>query len=543
MDIVSIVIGVIGGLGLFLYGMNIMGTSLQKVAGRRLEKIVGLLTTNRFTGVLVGAFVTAVIQSSSATTVMVVGFVNAGIMQLTQAVGVIMGANIGTTVTSQIVTLSIDNLAPLLIGVGMLIWFTAKDDKRTNLGTIFIGLGILFVGMEFLKDALRPLREWEYFSTLILTLSKYQILGVLVGFGLTFIVQSSSASISILVALAASGALPLAAALPILYGDNIGTCTTALISSIGASKNAKRAAIIHLTFNIIGTILFVVFLTQPITYIVTELIGGSVPRQIANAHTIFNFANVIIQFPFAFILVKVAMWVYPDDEESNDASRFTKYIDDRLLETPGVALNSTVEEVACMSELTLESFLNVKAAFVEQSKDVKKESTKKVFALERQINKYEHILTDYLVKLSNRDISDENRSYVDGLFFCINDIERIGDHCDNLAELSLNMQEAEIEFTPQAMENLKVMFAKTQQTLEITFKVIHNPNIEDVEAVLSLEREMDDLQNEARRKHFKRLNELEISPEASVQYMETINNLERISDLAANVVRFVKDNI
>ncbi len=535
----EIVIGVIGGLGLFLYGMNVMGTSLQKVAGRKLEKIVGLLTTNRFTGVLVGAFVTAVIQSSSATTVMVVGFVNAGIMQLTQAVGVIMGANIGTTVTSQIVALSIDNLAPLLIGIGMLIWFTAKNDRQENIGSIFIGLGILFVGMEFLKDALRPLRELEQFNTLIVTMSHYPILGVVVGFLLTFIVQSSSASISILVALASSGALPLTAALPILYGDNIGTCTTALISSIGASKNAKRAAIIHLTFNIIGTLLFVVFLTRPITYIVTQVIGGSVPRQIANAHTIFNFANVIIQFPFAFVLVKVAMWIFPEDSTEKSKDKFTKHIDDRLLETPGVALNSTIEEVSCMTDLTMDSYLAVKEGFLE-NKDAQ---LKQVFALEKQINKYEHILTDYLVKLSNCDISSKNRSYVDGLFFCINDIERIGDHCDNLAELALITNDDNIHFAESSIEMLNVMFDKTQKTLEIAFDTVAHPDKQKVEQVLALEREMDDLQNEARSKHFKNVKDPDFSSSASVYYMEAINNLERISDLAANVVRFVNDHL
>ncbi|MGB3366359.1 MAG: Na/Pi cotransporter family protein, partial [Acidaminobacteraceae bacterium] len=352
----SIAIGVLGGLGLFLFGMQMMGAGLQKAAGKKLERIIEILTTNRFMGVIVGALVTGVIQSSSATTVMVVGFVNAGIMKLSQAVGVIMGANIGTTITGQIISLSIDKIAPLSIGIGMILWMTSKKDSQKNLAEILIGLGILFLGMEFLKDSLKPLRELEAFSTMILTLSHNPILGVLVGFILTFVLQSSSASIGMLIALAAQGVLPLTAALPILYGDNIGTCTTALLSSIGAGKNAKRAAIIHLAFNIIGTLLFVLLLTNPIMRIVTSWDPTNVGRQIANAHTIFNLSNVVIQFPFAFILVKIAMWLVPEKEDEAPA-KLTRFIDDRILETPTIAMKSVIKETLNMGNIAKNSLI------------------------------------------------------------------------------------------------------------------------------------------------------------------------------------------
>ncbi len=534
----SIIIGVVGGLGLFLYGMQLMGGSLQKVAGRKLEKIIGLLTTNRFTGVIVGAFVTAVMQSSSATTVMVVGFVNAGIMKLTQAVGVIMGANIGTTITGQIVSLSIDDIAPIAVGVGVFMWLVSKNDRVKNTAEILIGLGILFIGMGLLKDALKPLREMAYFKTLITTLSHNPLLGVLVGFMLTFIVQSSSASISILIALASAGALPLSAALPILYGDNIGTCTTALLSSIGASRNAKRAAIIHLTFNLIGTLIFVVFLTAPITYIVTQMTPGVVQRQIANAHTIFNFANVIIQFPFAFILVKVAMWVYPQSAEEQDV-KLTQFIDDRLLEMPAMAIKSTRDEVIAMGQLSNKSLVHAMDGFFEG--DINK--VKHTFVLEKSVNKYEHILTDYMIKLSNREISDSNRSYIDGLFQCVNDIERIGDHSDNIAEIAVIAHDNRITMSQKSLETLRVMYDKTKLTLELAIKVIDRPNIDDIEMVIQLEHDMDDLQREARQAHLSRLHKNECTTEAGIYYLEMINNLERVSDLSSNIAKFVRQQM
>ncbi|GAB6109102.1 Na/Pi cotransporter family protein [Fusibacter bizertensis] len=534
----SVAIGVFGGLGLFLYGMQLMGTGLQKAAGKKLERIIEILTTNRFMGVLVGVIVTGVIQSSSATTVMVVGFVNAGIMKLSQAVGVILGANIGTTVTGQIVSLSIDEIAPISVGIGMILWMLAKKDTHKNLAEILIGLGILFIGMEFLKDSLKPLSELEAFSNIMASIGHNPFLGVLVGFGLTFVVQSSSASIGMLIALASTGVLPLTAALPILYGDNIGTCTTALLSSIGASKNAKRAAIIHLAFNTVGTLLFIFVLSAPITTIVIKMDPTDVARQIANAHTIFNLANVVIQFPFAFFLIKIAMWVIPDKGE-NPELKLTKYIDERILETPTIAMKSVINETLNMGEIAKKSLVYAMEGLFEGHT----EKSKQTFVLEKDINKLENLITDYLVKLSNRDIMDSDRRYIDGLFNSINDIERIGDHADNIAELVVTMDENKIVLSELSKQALLIMYNKTKATYEIALDVLNKPSQDNIDQVIMLEKEMDQLQRDARRDHFARLNSNECSTESGVYYLEMVNNLERISDLSCNLARIVADTV
>ena len=284
----EIAISLMGGLGLFLYGMNLMGEALEKSAGTRLKKIIELLTSNIIMGVLVGALVTAVIQSSSATTVMVVGFVNAGIMTLPQAAGVIMGANIGTTITAQLVSFDLNGLAPVALGIGIILYLFSSKQKVKHIAEILIGFGILFTGMDFMKQSVQPLAEYKGFTDLLLTFGTYPLLGLLLGFGITAIVQSSSASMGMLVALSSQGLIPLSSALPILYGQNIGTCVTSLISSIGANKNARRAAMIHLIFNIFGTIVFLIFLNKPIVKMVTAADPGNVARQIANTHTLYQ---------------------------------------------------------------------------------------------------------------------------------------------------------------------------------------------------------------------------------------------------------------
>lgn len=304
---INIALGILGGLGLFLYGMNLMGEGLQKAAGEKLKKIIEMLTSNRFMGVLVGVFVTAIIQSSSATTVMVVGFVNAGIMQLTQAIGVIMGANIGTTVTAQLVSFELTQLAPAAVGIGMVIYLFASKEKSKQLAEILIGFGILFIGMDFMKEAVKPLREFPAFREMLVGFGSNTFLGIFMGFGMTVILQSSSAAMGILLALSSEGLLPLSSALPILYGQNIGTCVTAILSSIGATRNAKRAAIVHLTFNVLGTLIFAIILSRPTIALVTKINATDVTRQIANVHTLFNIVNVIILFPFAPLIVKLAM--------------------------------------------------------------------------------------------------------------------------------------------------------------------------------------------------------------------------------------------
>ena len=341
----QIAISLLGGLGLFLYGMNMMGDGLQKSAGEQLKKIIGFLTSNVVMGVLVGAVVTGIIQSSSATTVMVVGFVNAGIMSLSQAIGIIMGANIGTTVTAQLVSFKLENIAPIALGIGIIIYLAARNQKYKQYAEILLGFGMLFTGMEFMKDAVNPLADLPQFRQALIFVSVHPLLGILAGFAITGIVQSSSASMGMLIALASQGILPLSAALPILYGDNIGTCVTSLLSSLGASKNAKRAATMHLTFNVIGTILFVFIFTIPISKVVTYLDPNNVARQIANAHTLFNVVNVIVLLPFSKYIVKLVLRLIPVTEDEKEETSDVKYIDDRMIQTPGIAVGNAFLEI------------------------------------------------------------------------------------------------------------------------------------------------------------------------------------------------------
>ena len=530
-------VGVIGGLGLFLFGMQMMGNGLQKAAGKRLERIIEILTSNKFIGVLVGIFVTGIIQSSSATTVMVVGFVNAGVMKLTQAVGVIMGANVGTTITGQLISFKLEHYAPLAVGIGMIFYMTSKKDNVKQIAEIFIGLGILFIGMEFLKDALKPLRGIQAFNDLMVSFGDHPSLGVLIGFLLTLTVQSSSASIGMLIALASQGALPLAAAMPILYGDNIGTCTTALISSIGASRNAKRAAIIHLIFNLIGTLLFVFVFTKPIMGLVQSWNPGDVARQIANTHTIFNISNVLIQLPFSFLLIKIVMWLVPEkeDEKLKSKEKSTKYIDKRLLGTPSIALSNSIRETLHMGNIVKKSYKMSLDSFFELDKSKVMET----FKVEKEINKLEKEITDFLVELSNCDISDYDRKIIDGLFNSVNDIERIGDHADNIAELSLAAIENKLLFSKKGKEELNVMYEMAMKGFEYALESIKTGKTDKVVKVIELEEKVDQLEKKARQGHINRLNHNECSSESGIIFLDIISNIERISDLSANIAKFV----
>ncbi len=531
-------IGVLGGLGLFIYGMHLMAAGLQKAAGKKLERIIGILTKNTFIGVLVGAGVTAVIQSSSATTVMVVGFVNAGIMNLSQAVGLIMGANIGTTMTAQIVSFKLEAFAPIAVGVGMMALMVSKKQRNKHIAEILLGFGILFIGMEFLKDALDPLKEVEWFENLLISFGTNPILGLLVGFGMTFMVQSSSASIGMLVALASKGLLPIEAALPILYGDNIGTCTTALIASIGTNKNAKRAAVMHLTFNVVGSVIFMLVLTTPIKLFVQNLDPGNVPRQIANSHTLFNLINVIIQLPFAFLLIKFATWLVPDGKEG-EVAKTTKFIDSRILETPSFAMSSVINETLHMGQLTVKSFESSMKSLFEYKED----HVHTTFAIEKDINILEKEITEFLVLLSNREITSENRVRVDALFNAVNDIERIGDHADNIAELALDGIEKGIKFTPAALEELKEMYVSSLEALTLSLESIEHVDRDKALKVIQLEEKVDHLEKSCRKKHIKRLNRAECTAESGIIFNDIISNIERISDLSANLARLVLDTV
>ena len=528
----DIAISLIGGLGMFLYGMNVMGDGLQKAAGEKLKKIIEMLTTNRIMGVLVGTLVTAIIQSSSATTVMTIGFVNAGIMSLQQAVGVIMGANIGTTVTAQLVSFNIEKYAPIAIGIGMVFWFFTKKKNIKNISEILIGFGILFVGMNFMKEAAAPVSEMSQVHDAMLYLSKNPVLGILAGFLITGTIQSSSASIGILIVLASQGLLPITAALPVLYGDNIGTCVTSLLSTIGASRNARRAAIMHLCFNVIGTLLFIIVLSKPIIALVTSIDPTNVPRQIANAHTLFNVVNVIVLLPFSTYLVKLATKLVPytEDEELENIHT-TKFLDERILETPSIALSNTVDEVIRMASRSTRSLNSAYDAV----KTFSHEKREKTFEYERMINTLQRDITNYLFALSNRNLSDIERIKADVLFHIVNDIERVGDHADNIAEISQFMEDKKVIFTEDARNELDTIFELASKNFYDSITALKTSDFELAATITEREREINILEQNARNSHMARLHAGTCSVEAGIYFLDIISNLERISDHSINI--------
>ena len=532
----DIAIGIMGGLGLFLYGMNLMGDGLQKSAGSKLKRIIELLTSNVIMGVLVGMVVTMIIQSSSATTVMVVGFVNAGIMSLPQAIGVIMGANIGTTITAQLVSLDVNFLAPIALGIGIVIYMFTNKPKYKHIAEILIGFGILFTGMDFMKDAVKPLAGYQGFTDMLLSFGHHPILGVLMGFAITAIVQSSSASMGMLIALASQGLIPVTAALPILYGENIGTCVTSLISSIGASRNARRAAIMHLTFNVLGSMIFMLILSKPIVAIVTAIDPTDAARQIANAHTLFNIINVIILLPFNKLIVKLALKLVPqNNDEKNDDSKTVKFIDDRMIETPSIALVNIEKETLRMGEKAKESLNAAMEGIMEKSN----EKIELSFRREKLINDLQKSIINYLIKLSKASLDEESRETVDALFNTVNDIERIGDHAENIAELGKDIKDSEISFSDVGLVELKDMYNKVVSTYTYALEAMRTSNVDLACKVIKMEEQVDMMEKSCRANHMNRLNSSSCSIDSGVIYLDIISNLERVSDHAVNIAQQV----
>lgn len=536
--ILEIAISLLGGLGLFLYGMNLMAEGLQKSAGDKLKKIVEKLTSNTVMGVLVGTVVTAIIQSSSAATVMVVGFVNAGIMSLSQAIGVIMGANIGTTVTAQLVSFKLEAIAPVALGIGIILYLFSKKEKTKELATILLGFGILFTGMEFMKDAVKPLAEYEGFRRALIYFGEHQFLGIIAGFAITGIIQSSSASMGMLIALASQGLIPLSSALPILYGDNIGTCVTSLLSSIGASRNAKRAATMHLTFNVIGTLIFVLILNYPISALVKWLDPTDAARQIANAHTIFNVVNVLILLPFAKYIVKIVLKIMPITEEESEATAATKYLDERIIQTPSIALGNTVKEVSRMGqkankalEYSMNSLINKSMTDVE-----------KTVKYEEHVNLLQKEILNYLLKLSKSPLNDEERNKVDLLFNTVNDIERVSDHAENISELSRLAIEKDLQFSDTALEEMNNIYSKAKENFNVALKGLENYDKSIISKVYEIEDEVDALDKLYRKKHIERLNNGKCTIDSGVLFLDLLTNLERISDHSCNIVNNIETN-
>lgn len=538
---------IFSGLGLFLYGMDLMSEGLEKAAGNKLKSIVGALTTNRYMGVFVGALVTVIVQSSSASTVMVVGFVNAGIMNLTQAIGVIMGANIGTTITSVIVALNVTDLAPFAIGTGVMVLLFSKTTKPKRYAQILLGFGLLFLGMDTMKSGMSDLKSSPIFVDII---SSFEAGGffntaaaIFTGFAVTAILQSSSATTGILVGLALTGNVSLAAGFPILLGTNIGTCVTAMISSVGANKNARRAAVMHLTFNLIGTILFILILARPTLWFVhtflEDKVGMNVASQIAATHVIFNLVTTFILIWFAPLLVRFSKFVIKETEDEKMDVQGLKYLDDRILEMPSIAVAQVAREVLHMGQVSLKEFQYAVESFVEG--DIAK--AKKVFKMEKILNELEHDIALYLIKLTNTPLTDEQRIMIDGLFSTVSDIERVGDHADNLAEMTVYRVENKLVFSDSALSEIEHMSERVIKSYKQALTAIKEGDHTIARAVIEREGEIDMLEKNLRKKHIKRLNEGKCSPGSGVLFLDIINNLERIGDHASNIADAVLDNV
>ncbi len=532
-----IFINLIGGLGLFLYGMSIMGEGLQKSTGPKLEKAIELLTSNVVMGVLVGAIVTGIIQSSGATTVMVVGFVNAGIMTLYQAIGIIMGANIGTTVTAQLVSFDVSILSSVAVGIGIVLYMIGLKAKPTlkNISEILIGFAILFIGMRFMKDAVAPLSQYPFIRRILAEITNQPILALLAGFLMTTCLQSSSASMGILIALASQGLMPLSGALPILYGDNIGSCTTSLLSSIGTNRNAKRAALMHLCFNIIGTLLFMFILNKPITMIVKSLDPNDISRQIANSHTLFNLVNVIILLPFSKYIVKLAMLIIPDRGNEDNDNKIIKFLDERMLETPSIAFGNTMKEVLRMGKNSKKSLVYSMNSILQKSEN----DLDLIFEKEKIVNEQQRKILDYLIKLSNKTLDNKMRFSLDLLFHTVNDIERVGDLSENIAELAKWAINSNTEFSYSARDEILEIYNKVLKCYELALNAMTDNNIDFANEVLKIENEIDMLEKAYKNKHMERINYNSCGIDAGIIYLDLLTNLERISDHSANIAKRV----
>ena len=538
MDFFSI-LTLLGGLAMFLYGMQVMGDGLAKVSGGKLEQILENLTSSKWKAVLLGMCVTAVIQSSSATTVMVVGFVNSGIMKLTQAVGIIMGANIGTTITSWILSLTgIESsnffisllkpsaFSPILALIGIVLLTFTKSSRKKDVGTILLGFAVLMFGMESMSGAVKPLADVPEFTGLLLKFSN-PVAGILAGTVLTAIIQSSSASVGILQALCMTGAVPYSSAFPIIMGQNIGTCVTALLSAIGANKNAKRAAMIHLYFNLIGTVVFMV-----------------TPATIAITHSVFNITATLVWLPFSNLLVKLACLTIRDDkvdEVSREDQEFM-ILESRFLEKPAFAVEQG-RNAAKHMEQDSRKILDIALGLIYSYSD---EQAERVQKLESKIDRYEDELGTYLVKLNNKDLSERDSHSVSIMLHCIGDFERISDHAVNIMESAQELHEKNISFSPQARNELQVLVAVVSRIVDTAYQVFDRQDLNLVSDVEPLEEIVDELSKELKRRHVNRLRLGECTIEMGFILTDLITSLERIADHCSNIsvcVTQVRENL
>jgi len=547
----QLLFGLLGGLGLFLFGMKIMSEGLQKVAGEKIRQILAALTNNRIVGTLVGIAVTAIIQSSSATTVMVVGFVNAGLMSLVQGIGVVLGANIGTTLTAQLIAFKITQYALPAIGVGAALKLFGKRKKSVYIGEIILGFGILFFGLAIMKQAFDPLKNSEEFRQMFLLVGDYKLLGVLIGALVTIIVQSSSATIGITLALATSGLLSFEASVALILGENIGTTITANLAAIGTNLAAKRTAFAHFLFNVIGTLYMLllmplymkfissitpgdadfVILTQAQADSYSALIGDKpfIARHIANTHTMFNVINVLIFLPFVGLLAKLSTLLVRGDDDADNMQ--VKFIDSRVLNTPPIAIGQARRETLRMAKIALE-MVEKTNQFLEDG------DSKHLHELEKReemVDLLQREITDFVVQLSQRSISTQTSESIASLMYMVNDLERIGDHCVNLWQLGIRKFEGKIHFSEIGDNEIATISAKTHEFLQYIVVAMEHQDQKIGPKSIELEDEIDELERTLRMNHINRLNTGECSVSPGLVFIDILHNFEKIGDHTFNI--------
>lgn len=540
----SIVIPFIGGLAMFIYGMNIMADGLQHAAGSKMKKILEVLTQNKLMGIALGALVTAIIQSSSATTVMVVGFVNAGLMNLTQAISVIMGANIGTTITGWLVSagewakmFSPSTLAPIAVMVGVIVTLVGKRQQSKDVAGIIIGFGILFIGMNTMSDAVYPLRESEVFRTAFVSMGSNPFLGILVGAGVTAIIQSSSASQGILLSLASAGLVPTNAAVFIIMGQNIGTCVTAILSSVGASKNAKCVGTMHLTFNIAGTIIFSILAMFLFARLDPSYGEGIINMtQISFIHTVFNVGTTIILMPFSGYIIKFAMKVngLKAVETKSDEAELV-HLDKRMMSTPSVAVEGAKLETIRMGRIARENLSLALSTLSDHDEEKMADVKQREFVIDKLCDN----ISKYLIDLCMLHLSDKDNEMVTSLLNTVSDMERVGDHAENIVELAEEMKQEGISFSDTALEELNEMSTTTLGAYDNAVKALELDDITYAVKTSFLEDQVDAMEKKLRAGHIDRLSNAECSVNAGIHFIDLLGNLERVSDHAMNIAQVV----
>lgn len=531
---VSIALTMAGGLGLFLFGMDLMSESIEKVAGAKLRRILEIFTSNRFMGMLVGIIFTGIVQSSSACTVMVVSFVNSGLMNLYQAAGVIFGANIGTTVTSQLISFNLSEIAPVFLLAGVIAMMFSKKQNVKKVAEVVIGFGILFVGLSTMSQAMEGMKEVPQVVNLLQSL-KNPLLATLVGMLLTAVIQSSSVTVSIVLLLASQGLLALPITLYIILGCNIGSCTTALLAAMSGKKDAKRAALIHFLFNVIGTVVIYIILLFAEDWVVGVIhsISSDNGRFVANAHTIIKVFQVVILFPFSSMLVKLACMCVPgEDRKINYRESYQlKYIGEKVVFNPATAVVEVIKELERMASLANENLNRAMNALIT----LDKEDIEEVYEVEKNINFLNHAITDYLVKINQTTLPIEDLKSLGALFHVVNDIERIGDHAENVADAAMQRIETGASFSSSAQHGLGEMLDMVNRIIQYSIEMFVKSDEKHMQEVVELENRVDAKEKELQRMHVDRLTRGECTPEAGMIFSDIVSGLERVADHATNI--------